>query len=129
VNGANDPVLTAIARNGLLPHVPGTHSHYYPTDKANRQVAMLTNNRPVVWLTSNRDEWEEPVLSVRLEANSRLMARYWPWRMRQADADRVRQFLHPQEIEQAANWFIYFGVIEPAKIIYGLSPNGEDHEA
>jgi hypothetical protein len=106
--------LESIAKRGLLPHVPGEHH-----DEGHPAVAWLTCGKPVVWLTSDPDEWNPPTLSVRLEPNSKRLSPYWQWRMTQPYAAEMRQAVANEASAwgKAQNWFVYFGIIHPSKIV------------
>ena len=94
--------MPSITSRGLLPHVPGEHAHYGP-DIGNPAVVALTMGRAVVWLTSNPREWQELLLSVRLESNSKFLMPYWSWRMKQPDAAIVRRITAPEHLANVGN--------------------------
>ena len=108
--------LPAIAERGLVPSLPDPE--------------FMTKGKPVVWLTTGGDEWwersghGEPVrIVVRLPTNSRPLAHYAKWLRRHFGAaeapgwiltcDDLLAHLTPQ---QQADWYVYFGVIAPARL-------------
>jgi hypothetical protein len=116
--------LPAIREQGIVPRaVPHTLDGDDP--RSSPAAFCMTQGEPVVWLTTNADEWIGVRLDLRLEPNSTRLKQWAPWAPRHGMLylDRIaldaamREGKDPNDIEQC---FVHFGTIPPTLIIAGL---------
>jgi hypothetical protein len=120
--------LGSIARDGLVPQVPGV-----VWNDGDPALARLTGGKPVVWLTTDPDEWRHDagarLLTVSLAPNSKRLVHYLTWlhrcdpafydemRIRYACEVAARGQGAAQNVEA---WHVYLGTIRRDQIVDGL---------
>jgi len=132
---ANHKLAKHCARS-LRPHVPGVVWGDSP------DVARITDGKPVVRLTADGSEWQHDKhelsrsviagvrrLTVKLEANTKRLVAWWPWRQKCDpqfwNAWLMRAKLGPFPDQNVEAWYAHLGTIPPSRIIEGLPIEGD----
>ena len=107
--------LSGIDRDGLLPHLPGAVHQGEPDPN-------LTAGKPVVWLTSDPNDWDYSKrrasverITVRIEPNSARLVHFMTW-ARKYIPDLIEAVMAdsrggPEQVMQAEHWYVYFGTV------------------